>query len=96
MRMRPAVSPRGLKQSAAKAWALALLLVIFFLGRSAAAQGTQQFVGRVADARGEVIPGATVTIHNEGTGVDVVVQATSVGDYTAPYMSPANTRLRPN
>ncbi len=67
-----------------------LLLCASVLGRQAAAQGLQQFVGHVADASGAAIPGATVTIHNEGTGVDVVVKTTGAGDYTAPYLKPGN------
>ena len=65
-----------------------LFLVISVLGRPAAAQGIQQFVGHVADSSGAAVPGATVTIHNEGTGVDVVVKTTGAGDYTAPYLKP--------
>jgi Carboxypeptidase regulatory-like domain/TonB dependent receptor len=52
------------------------------------AQGIQQFVGHVADSSGAAIPGATVTIRNEATSVDVVVKTTQVGDYTAPYVKP--------
>jgi len=65
-----------------------LILLVSGLGRSALAQGIQQLVGHVADSTGAVIPGATVTVHNEGTGVDIVVKTTGAGDYTAPYLKP--------
>lgn len=29
-----------------------------------------------------------MTIHNEESGVDVVVKASTAGDYTAPYLKP--------
>ena len=66
------------------------LIFLSVSGRSAAAQGIQQFEGHVADSSGAVIPGATVTIHNEGTGIDVAVTTTGAGDYTAPYLKPGN------
>ncbi len=84
----------GNREPFMKAWistiTFALLILGTVLGRPAIAQGTQQFMGRVADASGAVIPGATVTVHNEETGIDVVLKATSVGDYTAPYLKPGN------
>jgi hypothetical protein len=66
-----------------------LLLMFFCLlvtARPAAAQSIQQFVGNVTDSSHAVIVGATVTIHNEDTGEDLVVKTTRAGDYTAPYL----------
>ncbi len=64
------------------------VLFAMVFSRPASAQGIQQFVGHIADSTGAAIPGANVTIHNEGTGVDLVVKSTEAGDYTAPYMKP--------
>ena len=64
------------------------LLFGAFSGKSAAGQGIQQFEGHVADSSGAAVPGAAVTIHNEGTGIDVKVTTTGAGDYTAPYLKP--------
>lgn len=64
------------------------VLFAMVFSRPASAQGIQQFVGHIADSTGAAIPGANVTIHNEGTGVDLVVNSTEAGDYTAPYMKP--------
>ena len=62
------------------------LLVATGSGRVALAQGLQQFEGHVTDASGAAIPGASVTVHNEATGTDVVVKTTGAGDYTVPYL----------
>lgn len=67
---------------------LCLLLPLSMIAVKANAQGNQQFVGHVADSAGAAVAGATVTIHNEGEGVNVVVKTTGAGDYTAPYLKP--------
>ena len=64
------------------------LLFAVIAGKSSAAQGIQQFEGHITDSSGAAVPGANVTIHNEGTGVDVKVKTTGAGDYTAPYLKP--------
>ncbi len=56
------------------------------LAQSASAQATQQFVGTVTDPSRAVVSGATVTVHNEGTGEEIVVTTTKAGDYTVPYL----------
>ncbi|HEY1302913.1 MAG TPA: TonB-dependent receptor, partial [Vicinamibacterales bacterium] len=40
--------------------------------------------GVVTDAQGAAMPGATVTIHNEATGVDTVLVTNAAGAYTSP------------
>ncbi len=40
--------------------------------------------GVVTDAQGAAMPGATVTIHNEATGVDTVIVTNNAGAYTSP------------
>ncbi len=67
------------------------LCVMFFcpmitLVRPATAQSIQQFVGHVVDSTNAAIPGATVTVHDEATGEDVVTKSTGAGDYTVPYL----------
>jgi hypothetical protein len=54
----------------------------------AAAQSGQQFVGHIEDSSKASVPGATVTVHNEATGENIVVKSTGAGDYTAPYLKP--------
>src|SRR6185437_3673652 len=40
--------------------------------------------GVVTDAQSAALPGATVTIHNEATGVDTVLVTNAAGAYTSP------------
>jgi len=63
-----------------------ILFCPFLLARSVEAQSIQQFVGNVVDSSHAVIVGAVVTIHNEGTGENVVVKSNRAGDYTAAYL----------
>jgi hypothetical protein len=61
---------------------LKTLLVVFF---STGLFG-QTFTGHVTDSSGAAVAGATVTIHNQLTGVDITTKTTGAGDYTAPYL----------
>lgn len=92
MQRMPDIIANRERKSPAAAWVSKVLMIFMvlvpLLCRSAAAQGIQQFVGHIADSSGAAVPGATVTIHNEETGVNVVVKSTGVGDYTAPYLKP--------
>ena len=68
---------------------LLCLLLAFGLTTSAAAQSTTgDLTGRVLDAQGEAIPGATVTIRNEGTGLTRTAVTGSSGDYTLTQLPP--------
>jgi hypothetical protein len=44
--------------------------------------------GRVTDATGAVVPGANVTVINEGTKVPLDTQTNGSGDYTVPFLEP--------
>src|SRR6516225_8676823 len=50
--------------------------------------GSGTITGTLRDPNQAVVPGAMVTVHNTGTGVDRVVQSNEVGLYTAPFLSP--------
>ncbi len=67
---------------------IALLLCLAAGSRPAAAQSGQQFVGHVEDPSHASIAEATVTIHNEATGEEIVARTTKAGDYTVPYVKP--------
>ena len=92
MQRKPVTVVIGKREPQLRASVLYTIIAIMIVGAtlcgSAIAQGIQQFVGHVADPSGAAIPGATVTIHNEDTAVDIVVQTTGAGDYTAPYLKP--------
>ncbi len=78
-------------QVAGQLAALALSFFILMLPRPVHAQvaaGTIQ--GTVKDASGAVIPTATVSIQNVGTGVTRTVPTTSEGVFSAPNLIPGN------
>jgi hypothetical protein len=61
---------------------LVSLLLTLALAALAAAQGTtSRLVGQVSDSTGGVLPGVTVTLTNEGTGVKYNTVTTGAGTY---------------
>jgi hypothetical protein len=74
-------------------FALALLLQVIALGPSIAfgqASFTAQLRGTVNDASGAVVPGAAVTITNEGTGIAVKATSDGSGRYVFNDLQPAS------
>ena len=63
-----------------------LLSLSFCLTSPALAQRADRATisGVVSDAQGAAVPGATVTIQNEETGVDTVLVTNAAGAYTTP------------
>ncbi|MEZ5396223.1 MAG: carboxypeptidase-like regulatory domain-containing protein [Bryobacterales bacterium] len=57
------------------------------------AQGTAQLTGRVVDPSGSVIPGATVTLTNLGSGVQQTGETGPQGYYRFPLLPPGNYRI---
>lgn len=71
------------------------LFVCLLAVATANAQSTAgTFVGRVTDPGGSVIPGATITLRNEATGVANTQQSNSTGDYTFSSVQPGVYQLR--
>ena len=69
------------------------LLAIVLLGASAHAQSqatTGEVNGRVTDAQGGVLPGATVTLTNSANGYTRTVTTGSEGYFVAPLLPPAS------
>jgi hypothetical protein len=70
-------------------WAARALLVGLFVPLSLWAQfDTGQISGFVRDATGSVIPGADITVTNEGTGLERRVVSNDTGYYVAPNLPP--------
>jgi len=46
----------------------------------------QEFTGHVKDTSGAAVAGATITVHNQLTNVDISTKTTGAGDYAAPYL----------
>ena len=68
-------------------WVLVLLLV--FMSSFAASQSTTSLRGVVTDAKGAVLPGATVTIHDSQTGFSRSVNSGDDGVYQFLQLPPA-------
>jgi Carboxypeptidase regulatory-like domain/TonB dependent receptor len=65
-----------------------LILSSLLLGYASAQVATGDITGRVVDPSGSVVPGATVTARNTGTGLTRAVTTNSDGDYTIPQLPP--------
>ena len=50
--------------------------------------------GTILDSTGAVIPGATITATNTGTGIENATSSTTAGAYTLPYLQPGTYTLR--
>src|SRR5262245_41123809 len=67
--------------------AFVFLCVIAFMPAGAHAQAvTGTILGTVLDSTGSVVPGATVTILNTGTGLTRTITTDAAGEYTAPQV----------
>ncbi len=74
----------------------ALVLAFLFsltLPRVSLAQTTATISGHVLDSTGAMVPGATVTVTNTGTGVARHVAAGSTGEFTFPFLSIGTYKL---
>ena len=58
-----------------------------------AQQGTAQISGRVTDEQGAVLPGVSLTITNEATGVFREVTSSAEGTYSASQLVPGSYRV---
>jgi len=68
-----------------------LLFVMCFNGRVASGQtATGAITGTVTDPNGLVMADATVTVHNDDTGVETALTTNDAGIYVAPYLQPGN------
>lgn len=72
---------------------LALLLALL-VGPQWMQGQTSQITGRVTDPSEAVIPGASVTVLNEQTGVERTVTTNELGYYTAPLLTRGNYEVR--
>ena len=71
-----------------------LIIAVGLLSASLAAQAvTGTILGTVTDNTGAVIPGATITLTNTGTGFTRTVVSDSAGEYTAPSLPTGKYRL---
>ena len=71
----------------------AALLMSFAAAPVDAQQGTAQISGRVTDEQGAVLPGVSLTITNEATGVSREVTSSAEGAYSASQLVPGTYRV---
>ncbi|MGI4756593.1 MAG: carboxypeptidase regulatory-like domain-containing protein [Janthinobacterium lividum] len=57
-------------------------------------QSTATIAGTVKDPTGAVLPGAQVTVHNLGTGVDRTLASDGAGQYVVPSLPPGDYSIR--
>jgi hypothetical protein len=69
------------------------LAVLLALPASARAQSTATLQGTVSDAQGAVMPGVTITIHNEQTGAARIVVSDASGSYLAAALPPGRYKI---
>lgn len=75
-------------------WSIALVLgSIISSGNLLAQDVAGKLIGRVQDTSGGVIVNATVTAHNEETGIDTVVKTTSDGTYSFELLHVGSYRI---
>jgi hypothetical protein len=57
------------------------------------AQSTGTVQGNITDAQGGVLPGTTVTVRNQATGVERSLVSDAAGEYLAPSLPPGRYRV---
>ena len=69
-------------------------LMLAALSLSAFAQSTATLQGSVTDQSGSLISGAKVTVRNQATGAERIVQTDTDGNYQAAALPPGVYRQR--
>jgi len=72
---------------------VALVVCVLWPAGSRAQEARGTILGRVTDSSGAVIPGASVKITNQSTGVTTSLVTNDQGNYQAPYLIPGKYRI---
>src|SRR5215831_17970083 len=72
---------------------LSILAVFAISAAPAGAQGFGSIAGTITDPTGAIIPGATVTVSEGGTGFSRTVTSNERGQYTIPSLRPSEYKL---
>jgi hypothetical protein len=70
-----------------------LCVLLLFATPALAQQGTTELRGRVLDAQGGVLPGVTVTVRNEATGMYRATVSSEDGSYIASGLTPGTYEI---
>jgi hypothetical protein len=69
-------------------------LPLFPIDAFAQGETTSAIIGQVIDASGALIPGATVTIANRGTGLERSLKTDTAGQFSFPQLAPGTYSVR--
>ena len=73
---------------------VSVFVALVFVALGAYAQtNAGTILGLVSDTSGAAIPGATVSVTNEGTGVSSIFQTSGDGSYVVPYLLPGTYKI---
>src|SRR5438552_2401426 len=72
---------------------LSCLLALVLAPATFAQTDTARLTGTVSDANGAVVPGATLTVTNLGTGKTIDVQTGPEGTYSIPALPPGSYKV---
>src|SRR6185295_11771312 len=68
-------------------------IALTMMALPALAQSTATLQGNVTDQQGAVLPGATVVVRNQATGVERSLVTDAAGEYLAPSLAPGRYRI---
>ena len=74
--------------AAHSARSLLLAIALTVMAIPARAQSTATLQGNVTDQQGAVLPGATVVIRHQATGIERSLVTDAAGEYLAPSLAP--------
>ena len=81
---------------AIKWWVRVIVIVgvaALWAGSEAQAQSTSTIQGTVTDTQGAVVPGVTVVVRNQATGLERTLQTDGAGQYQAAALPPGTYRI---
>jgi carboxypeptidase family protein/TonB-dependent receptor-like protein len=70
-----------------------LMMILLAAGSAPAQQGTSELRGRIVDAQGAVLPGVTVTVRNQATGMFRETMSGADGSFIASGLVPGTYQL---
>ena len=95
LRLKDTTSPLSpFTKAGMRLFASILCLLVFAAGPLSAQIDTGGITGTVMDRSGAVVPGATITLTNDATGVVSSTQSTSTGTYSLNAIRPGTYTLR--
>jgi hypothetical protein len=73
--------------------AMSVIVMVFASAQPSRAQSTATLQGLITDAQGAVVPGVSVVVRNQDTGVERAVVSDSAGQYLAASLPPGHYRV---